>query len=126
MPSFQYQSLTQGGDRRTGVLTAASRAEAVRMLLTRGETATRVQPMDGPDEKTESSTRNRWNGARAPLLDPSSAVRPAWRAWTAMPQRAIRGACSPDLISDSAGMPSSRCNRQIILRLSDRLRFNTS
>ena len=35
-------------------------------------------------------------------------------------------ASAPDLINDSAGMPNSRCRRQIILRLSDRLRFNTS
>ena len=30
------------------------------------------------------------------------------------------------LINDSAGMPSPLCKRQIILRLSGRLRFNTS
>ena len=35
-------------------------------------------------------------------------------------------ASSPTLINDSAGMPSPLCKRQIILRLSGRLRFNTS
>ena len=43
-----------------------------------------------------------------------------------VPRRAACYASAPDLINDSAGMPSSRCRRQIILRLSDRSRFSTS
>jgi len=43
MPDFQYQSLTADGQIRTGTLAAADRAEAIRVLLGRGETATRVE-----------------------------------------------------------------------------------
>lgn len=42
MPSFQYESLTSSGQVRNGVLSAPDRAEAVRQLLGRGETATKV------------------------------------------------------------------------------------
>ena len=39
MPSFAYESRTTSGDQRSGVLEADSRAEAVRVLTGRGETA---------------------------------------------------------------------------------------
>ena len=42
MPTFQYQSMTAAGDARSGTLTAATRAEAVRQLMQRGETATQI------------------------------------------------------------------------------------
>jgi type II secretory pathway component PulF len=42
MPNFQYQSLTATGDARNGVLSAADKSDAVRMLQSRGETATRI------------------------------------------------------------------------------------
>ncbi|MBT8483987.1 MAG: type II secretion system F family protein [Phycisphaerales bacterium] len=40
MPTYQYQSLTTGGETRNGVLAAADRADAVRRLAQRGETPT--------------------------------------------------------------------------------------
>ncbi len=43
MPSFRYQSLTAAGDVRTGVVAAASRAAAIRMLGSRGETPTLLE-----------------------------------------------------------------------------------
>lgn len=46
MPTYQYHSLTSGGDSRSGTLNAASRADAVRLLLSRGETATSVLATD--------------------------------------------------------------------------------
>src|SRR6185503_653508 len=46
MPNFSYQSLTTNGQVRSGVLTANDRAEVVRQLLTRGETATSVNLAD--------------------------------------------------------------------------------
>lgn len=46
MQNFRYESLTAQGEARSGVLAAHDRAEAVRMLLGRGETATRVLPID--------------------------------------------------------------------------------
>lgn len=49
MPNFQYQSLTATGEVRTGVLSAADRAEAVRLLGSRGETATRIGLLEGED-----------------------------------------------------------------------------
>jgi len=42
MPTFQYQSLTAGGTRQSGLITAQNRADAVRQLLGRGETATSI------------------------------------------------------------------------------------
>ncbi len=42
MPTFQYQSLTTEGARQSGLITAQNRADAVRQLLGRGETATSI------------------------------------------------------------------------------------
>lgn len=42
MPNFRYESLTSSGQVRSGVLTAHDQSDAVRMLLSRGETATQV------------------------------------------------------------------------------------
>jgi type II secretory pathway component PulF len=47
MPNFQYHSLTASGEARAGVLSAATRAEAVRLLGKRGETATSITRLDG-------------------------------------------------------------------------------
>jgi type II secretory pathway component PulF len=46
MPSFRYESLTATGQVRQGVVTAASRGAAIRMLGGRGETATRIDTAD--------------------------------------------------------------------------------
>lgn len=48
MPTFRYESLTSSGQQRSGVLTAHDQSDAVRTLLSRGETATRVL-LDGKD-----------------------------------------------------------------------------
>jgi type II secretory pathway component PulF len=48
MPNFKYESLTAAGQTRSGLLSAADRADAVRQLLGRGETATRVVAADEP------------------------------------------------------------------------------
>lgn len=50
MPTFQYQSMTTSGDRLSGVISAANRAEAVRTLLQRGETATSITMTMGAAE----------------------------------------------------------------------------
>ena len=49
MPSFRYESLTAGGQVRQGVVAAASRGAAIRLLGGRGETATRLDDVDAPD-----------------------------------------------------------------------------
>jgi type II secretory pathway component PulF len=46
MPTFSYQSLTQGGQSRSGVLTANDRGDAIRQLLSRGESATLIEQAD--------------------------------------------------------------------------------
>lgn len=56
MPNFRYQSLTPSGDPRAGVIAAANRAEAVRLLGARGETATSVT-LDGGDGKARRVER---------------------------------------------------------------------
>lgn len=56
MPSFQYQSLTADGQIRSGTVAAADRAEVVRRLLDRGETATRIDAVaDGRAAKPKQS-----------------------------------------------------------------------
>ncbi len=51
MPSFRYESLTSNGQARSGVLDAHDQSDAVRMLLSRGETATRIQTATQLDAK---------------------------------------------------------------------------
>lgn len=46
MPTFKYQSLTSNGESRSGVVAAMDRSEAVRLLLSRGETATQLDQAD--------------------------------------------------------------------------------
>ena len=55
MPNFRFQSLTTSGESRSGVLVASDRAEAVRLLMRRGETAVEVF-REG--EKAKSQKRN--------------------------------------------------------------------
>ena len=51
MPNFSYQSLTRTGQSRAGVLAAIDRADAIRQLLGRGETATLIE-----DAQTEGKS----------------------------------------------------------------------
>ena len=45
MPTFQYQAISPNGEKHEGTLEAESRADVVRQLLGRGETATNVVPV---------------------------------------------------------------------------------
>ena len=47
MPDFTYESLTNTGQVRSGMLNAADRADAMRQLLGRGETATSLVEAGG-------------------------------------------------------------------------------
>ena len=58
MPSFTYQSLTSTGQVRQGVLNATDRADAVRQLLSRGETATHVELADGDGKPAHRVKQN--------------------------------------------------------------------
>ena len=58
MPNFTYQSLTAGGQTRSGMLSAADRADAVRQLLSRGETATWLEVAATEAKATRAATRN--------------------------------------------------------------------
>ena len=70
MPTFQYQSLTAEGTRQSGSITAQNRADAVRQLLGRGETATSISAAsdvpdsiaDQPQTETKSVTRSNRRG----------------------------------------------------------------
>ncbi|HRQ75052.1 MAG TPA: type II secretion system F family protein [Phycisphaerales bacterium] len=57
MPSFLYQSLTSNGQTRTGVIVANDRSDAVRQLLSRGETATRLEAEATPNGKAKTPAR---------------------------------------------------------------------
>jgi type II secretory pathway component PulF len=70
MPDFQYQSLTATGEQRSGVLSAADRAEAVRLLVTRGETATSIEALEGKTNgRAEKSLRA---VTRGPITKPKT------------------------------------------------------
>lgn len=56
MPTYHYQSLTAGGQSRSGTLTAMSRADAVRQLMQRGETATQVKSSAGSHGAVKRTT----------------------------------------------------------------------
>ena len=47
MPTFQYQAVTAGGRSAAGTIDALDRAEAIRALRQRGETATKLVALDG-------------------------------------------------------------------------------
>ena len=69
MPTFQYQSLTTDGIRQSGLITAQNRADAVRQLLGRGETATNISTVN--DDTTDDAapaapTRSRQQDASRP------------------------------------------------------------
>lgn len=74
MQAFQYQSLTAGGEARAGVLEAESKAEAIRQLLLRGETATVVEPM-GKGAKAAGKAKSRPASRPAAARKPKQAVR---------------------------------------------------
>ena len=66
MPTFQYQSLTAEGARQSGLITAQNRADAVRQLLGRGETATSIsnagelsEPAAEVDQSTDAGVTKR-------------------------------------------------------------------
>ncbi|TDJ57098.1 MAG: type II secretion system F family protein [Planctomycetota bacterium] len=61
MPSFRYESLTASGQTRQGVVAAASRGEAVRLLGSRGETPTVVEAV----ESSNGEAAARPNGSAA-------------------------------------------------------------
>lgn len=63
MPTFTYQSISRNGQSRSGMIAALDRGDAVRQLMGRGETATRIDmvQMDG-----EALSGGRANGHMAP------------------------------------------------------------
>jgi len=67
MPSFQYQSLTAGGKATSGTIAAETRAEALQMLVRRGETPTLLESAEG----APSAAKPR---PRAPARAPGGAV----------------------------------------------------
>ena len=58
MQSFSYQSLTTNGQTRSGVLTANDRADAIRQLLAKGETAMTLDLADAATKPKLAATRN--------------------------------------------------------------------
>jgi general secretion pathway protein F len=57
MPTFRYESLTSNGQVRSGVVAAHDQSDAVRMLLSRGETATRIAAEDASSKKSKPTAR---------------------------------------------------------------------
>lgn len=63
MPSFRYQSLSNSGQARSGVIAAADRAAAVRQLLGRGETAVSLELAHGDEKHAAQAAPTAGNGA---------------------------------------------------------------
>ncbi len=72
MPTYTYQSLTQSGQSRSGVVTAIDRGDAVRQLLGRGETATAIELAEA---EARSSAKSAANKSAAPAFAGSAAPR---------------------------------------------------
>jgi len=58
MPDFRFQSITTTGEVRTGTLAGHDRADVIRKLSNRGETATEIQKVKGL-QKSSSGTSSR-------------------------------------------------------------------
>jgi type II secretory pathway component PulF len=65
MPNFTYESLTRTGQSRSGVLAAADRADAVRQLLGKGETAVSIEAADGGARLTRTLVSTNGQASRA-------------------------------------------------------------
>ncbi len=64
MPTFEYEAISATGAPRKGVLEAASRAEASRVLLQRGETATAIVATAQPEQRPVSAASTAVNRKR--------------------------------------------------------------
>jgi type II secretory pathway component PulF len=80
MPTFTYQSLTSNGQTRSGALTAQDRADAVRQLLSRGETAMTIEVAQ--DGKAAGPARRDGNLVKG-FARPKSAGAGAW-SWASI------------------------------------------
>ncbi len=69
MPSFRYETLTAAGQTRQGVVTAASRGEAVRLLGSRGETPTVVEAVESTGGKDAAPPNGSAGGNRSVLTN---------------------------------------------------------
>ncbi len=79
MPSFRYESLTVTGQAHQGVVAAASRGAAVRLLGGRGETPTLVE-LVAADKKTGTMpARPGVSGNGAAHTGAATATIPRWR-----------------------------------------------
>ncbi len=76
MPSFRYETLTAAGQARHGVVAAASRGEAVRLLGSRGETPTVVEAVDSPDGKDAAPANGSATTNGAATTSAGSGTRP--------------------------------------------------
>jgi len=74
MANFRYESLNSQGKTQTGVVEAIDRADAVRLLLSRGETATRVEP-DSRKNRREQAAKSLPRAAQTKPQSPSISFR---------------------------------------------------
>ena len=67
MPDYQFQSITNSGEARSGVLKGRDRSDVVQQLSSRGETATKVEKIKSskkigaasPNSKTQIIVRSK-------------------------------------------------------------------
>lgn len=82
MPTFQYQSVTKGGEASTGTIEAGNRNEAVRLLMQRGEVAVDVQPQRGAGGWLGGGSGSGSRAATATASSAPAAARPVTAANT--------------------------------------------
>ncbi|MCI0364570.1 MAG: type II secretion system F family protein [Phycisphaerales bacterium] len=68
MPNFVYESLTRAGQTRSGVVSAADRADAVRQLMGRGETATTID-LAQPEGKAGGTASRNGHASHRPIVE---------------------------------------------------------
>lgn len=116
MPSFHYQSLTSSGESRAGVVSALDRADAVRQLLTRGETAVHVAPAD-----EKAARRSRAAATVRPQRAAASPLRKVRRADHPTVGRAELGSFIRELATAvEAGLPLMQSLRTVRRQASGR------
>ncbi len=114
MPSFRYQSLTSAGQVRQGVVAAADRAAAIRLLGGRGETATALELADGAEASLAAQNAAEEAAPAAPWSWRLTARRPvARRAETANLIRELATALE-------AGLPVMQALRTVRRQASSR------
>lgn len=118
MPSFRYDSLSVDGQKRSGMLDAMDRADVVRQLLDRGETATRVVSIDASASGATRNGSTGRHGSAAASADVGALVRARLRSFVQSPSVRVSPTTMATLVRElatalEAGLPLMQALRTI-------------